>query len=111
MNLSQTEWKKIINNNFKETLIYDLNNSMSAAQNINLGNVISDTQLGLYGAGAKTIYYVEGNAGDDDNDGLTWETAFKTLAVALAASHADIASGSTGWASRNVIYLKHLVEI
>ena len=27
MNLSQTEWKEIINNNFKETLFYDLNNS------------------------------------------------------------------------------------
>ena len=27
MNLSQTEWQEIINNNFKDTLIYDLNNS------------------------------------------------------------------------------------
>ena len=57
-------------------------------------------------AGAKTVYYVENNAGNDSNDGLSWEQAFKTLAVAMAASHADISSGSTGWASRNVIYLK-----
>ena len=56
--------------------------------------------------GAKTVYYVEGNAGNDSNSGLSWPEAFKTLAVALAASHADIGSGSTGWASRNVIYLK-----
>lgn len=56
--------------------------------------------------GAKSVYYVEGNAGNDSNTGLSWAEAFKTLAVALAASHADIASGSTGWASRNVIYLK-----
>lgn len=56
--------------------------------------------------GAKSVYYVEGNAGNDSNTGLSWAEAFKTLAVALAASHADIASGSTGWASQNVIYLK-----
>jgi hypothetical protein len=56
--------------------------------------------------GAKSVYYVEGNAGNDSNSGLSWPEAFKTLAVALAASHADISSGSTGWAARNVIYLK-----
>ncbi len=43
------------------------------------------------------VYYVEGNAGDDDNDGLTWNTAYKTLAVAMAASHANIAASSSGW--------------
>jgi len=52
------------------------------------------------------IYYVEGNAGLDTNDGLSWETAFKTLAVALAASHANIAAGKWGWAARNTIYCK-----
>ena len=57
--------------------------------------------------GAKTIFYVEGNSGSDTGgDGLTWETAFKTLTVGLAASHADIGSGSRGWASRNVILCK-----
>jgi hypothetical protein len=55
---------------------------------------------------AGTTYYVEGNAGDDTNDGLSWETAFKTFAVAVTASNADIASGSTGWASRNTILIK-----
>lgn len=53
-----------------------------------------------------TTYYVDGNAGADTNDGLSWENAFKTLAVALAASHANIAAGSTGWASRNRIFVK-----
>ena len=56
--------------------------------------------------GVKTVYYVESNAGNDGNDGLTWDSAYKTLAVAMAASHADIAVNSRGWASRNVILYK-----
>lgn len=53
-----------------------------------------------------TTYYVDYNAGADTNDGLSWETPFKKLSVALAASHANIAAGSTGWASRNRIFFK-----
>jgi len=55
---------------------------------------------------AGTDYYVDGNAGDDDNDGLSWSKAFATLTVALAASHADIAATSFGWTARNRIFLK-----
>jgi len=58
------------------------------------------------GVGAKTIFYCDGNAGNDGADGLSWDTAFKTLTVALAASQADIALNSKGWAARNVIYCK-----
>lgn len=53
-----------------------------------------------------TNYFVDGNAGADTNDGLSWETAFKTLAVALAASHAKIAADMYGWANRNRIFIK-----
>ena len=53
-----------------------------------------------------TTYYVDCNAGNDANDGLSWETPFKKLSVALAASHSNIAAGSTGWASRNRIFFK-----
>ncbi len=53
-----------------------------------------------------TTYYVDGNAGADTNDGLSWETAFKKLSVALAASHANIAAGASGWACRNRIFVK-----
>jgi uncharacterized protein YjbI with pentapeptide repeats len=52
------------------------------------------------------IYYVENNAGSDSNDGKTWDTAFKTLAVAVTASNANIAASSKGWAARNKIYYK-----
>ena len=53
-----------------------------------------------------TTYYVDCNAGADTNDGFSWEYPFKKLSVALAASHANIAAGSTGWASRNRIFFK-----
>jgi len=53
-----------------------------------------------------TNYYVDCNAGADTNDGLSWEHPFKKLSVALAASHANIAAGATGWASRNRIFFK-----
>lgn len=55
-------------------------------------------------------YFVDGNAGSDSNDGSTWEKAYKTLVVAFAASHADIAgTGASGhnhaWARRNTIFI------
>jgi len=62
--------------------------------------------LSLYGLIYNVTYYVDGNAGLDTNNGLTWATAFKTLAVAMAASHANIALNSTGWAARNRIFYK-----
>lgn len=52
------------------------------------------------------VYFVEGNAGDDGNDGKSWDKAFKTLAVAMAASHANIAASNKGWAARNTIFCK-----
>lgn len=62
--------------------------------------------LALHGMVYNVTYYVDGNAGLDTNNGLTWGTAFKTLAVAMAASHANIALNSTGWAARNRILVK-----
>lgn len=55
------------------------------------------------GANGKT-YYVAGNYGGDKYDGLSWDTPFKTLARALAVSHADIAT-SPNWAKRNTIFI------
>lgn len=55
---------------------------------------------------AGEVYYVDLNNGDDDNGGTCWEDAYKTLAVALAASHAAIAANAFGWTARNKIYVK-----
>jgi hypothetical protein len=52
-----------------------------------------------------TTYFVDGNSGVDGNNGKSWQKAFKTLAVAFAASHADIARGADRWARRNTIYI------
>ena len=54
-------------------------------------------------------YYVNGNTGDDTKSGRGgWGNAMKTLAVALAASHASIASSplatGAGWAAENRIH-------
>jgi len=53
-----------------------------------------------------TVYFVDGNSGDDTNEGtLGWEAPLKTLEAAFTASHADIARGSDRWARRNTIYV------
>ena len=65
-----------------------------------------DQIANLEAVGSGEAYYVDGNAGLDTNNGRSWDKAYKTLAVALAASHANIAAGSTGWAARNRIYIK-----
>lgn len=67
---------------------------------------VSDNFNQLSGEIAGEVYYVDLNAGDDENSGKSWESAYKTLAVALAASHANIAAGASGWAARNRIYVK-----
>jgi hypothetical protein len=56
--------------------------------------------------GAGVAYYVDVNAGADANNGLSWSTAFKTYAVAVAANNANIASGLSGYAARNRLYYK-----
>ena len=80
--------------------VKQLNNMNAAAQRAGLGTLLS------YGDPAGVVYFVDGNAGDDDNGGLSWGDAFQTLSVALAASHANIAASSAGWAARNRIYFK-----
>ena len=52
-----------------------------------------------------TTYFVDGNSGNDANNGFSWDKAFKTLAFAFATSNTDIARGSDRWARRNRIYI------
>ena len=52
-------------------------------------------------------YYVDSNGGHDtDNSGSSWDDAFKTLTVAMAVSHANIALGNPTYAARNRIFYK-----
>jgi hypothetical protein len=70
-----------------------------------LVNYIDNLGMGVESRGAigGTVYYVEGNAGNDSKDGRSIDSAFKTLAKALAVSHANMAQRSR-WAKRNTIY-------
>jgi len=78
--------------------------------NTNYPNGFTDT-VQLFGRdiaigdGSGTTYFVDGNSGNDGNNGTSWEDAYKTLAVAFAASHADIARGSDRWTRRNTIFI------
>jgi len=71
-------------------------------------------ELQLFSAGIQgEVYFVEGNTGDDGNDGSSWNKAYKTLAAAITASNASIANADMkGYASRNTIFVKgdRLVE-
>jgi hypothetical protein len=57
------------------------------------------------GDGSGSTYFVDGNSGHDGNNGSSWDDAYKTLAVAFAASHANIASASNRWTKRNTIFI------
>jgi len=81
-------------------MISDLDGSNEAHRRAGIG-----TLLGRL-APAGYVFYVDGNLGDDDNDGSSWGSSFQTLAVALAASNTAIGSGEFGWTSRNRIYAK-----
>lgn len=50
-----------------------------------------------------TVYYVDGNDGNDSYGGLSWDSPFKTVAYALARSHSNMGQRSR-WAKRNLIY-------
>jgi hypothetical protein len=72
-----------------------------------LGDILIANASGeLANSGYYKTYYVDGNAGVNTNSGLSWDQAYKTLAVAMAASHASIAASSKGWAARNRIFFK-----
>ena len=69
-------------------------------------NLLADENGNLASSGYYKTYYVDGNAGLDTNDGLSWTSAKKTLAAAMVLSHASIAAASAGYAARNRIFFK-----
>jgi hypothetical protein len=67
---------------------------------------VGGIEVGQEDIGQKDVFYVDGNNGVDTNDGKSWDTAFKTMAVAFAANNASIAANAKGWAARNKIFVK-----
>lgn len=74
----------------------------------NFPNGITSFGAPVMGAGmmdaSGTVFFVDGNSGSDASQGKSWDKPFRTLKVAFAASHADIARGSDRWARRNTIF-------
>ena len=60
---------------------------------------------GFYGGSGGVNYFVDGVAGNDANDGKTWDKAFATVAVAITASNATIDWSYTP-KKYNVIWIK-----
>ena len=79
-----------------------LNSGSVVDQAVQIGTLIDDAE----GVSEGNKYYVDGNIKFTGN-GESWDTPFKTLAEAIAVSHANIADGiQRGWAWRNKIYAK-----
>lgn len=68
-----------------------------------LADILEELQLFSAGIEGK-VYFVEGNLGADDNDGSTWDKAFKTVAAAITASNAYISAQH--YAYRNTIFIR-----
>ena len=83
-----------------------INIKPSIAQGFGKGELYPILQeLQLFSAGIQgAVYFVEGNTGADDNDGLTWDTAFKTIAKAITISNTYISAQH--YASRNTIFIR-----
>jgi len=67
------------------------------------GGIMEPFSAGTKG-GAPSVFYVDGNVVSSGN-GLSWLSAFKTLAEGLAAAHAYMStSGNRAWAHRATVY-------
>jgi len=67
------------------------------------GGIMEPFSAGTKG-GAPSVFYVDGNVVSSGN-GLSWLSAFKTLAEGLAAAHSyESTSGNRAWAHRATVY-------
>jgi len=75
----------------------------------NFPNGITSFGIPIYGDSVRdtsgTTFFVDGNSGSDQNKGLSWDDALKTIARACALSTLDIARGADRWARRNTIFI------
>jgi hypothetical protein len=87
---------------------------MSRHENFSVGNLTVEKILNPYGvqlvpgpnpSGAQD-YFVDLNTANSTADGLSWDTAFDTIAEAITASNASIGLASNRWwARRNRIFV------
>ena len=77
--------------------------SEMSAFNAQVSNLVSLSEESRGANGVR--YFVDGNSGADNGDGASWDAPFKSLAYALAISHANIGLRSSTWAKRNTIYV------
>lgn len=87
----------------------EVKKSIESGQPYGLYDILKQLQHAGAGIGGQ-VYFVENNAGSDTNDGLSWDTAFKTLAYAIGISNDEITGSAygygRGWAARNTIFCK-----
>ena len=74
----------------------------------NFPNGITSFGVPIFGGGhdiSGKTFFVDANRANSGGDGKSWDTAYKTIAAGLAASHADISlSSNRAWAKRNTVY-------
>jgi len=66
---------------------------------------VNQTIIGETRKAGGNIYYVDNNGGSDAADGMSWDTAFLTIAKGMLTSHTNIAT-SPNYADRNTIYVR-----
>lgn len=76
---------------------------LNAKGQISAGGIMEPFSAGTKG-GAPSVFYADGNVVSSGN-GLSWLSAVKTLAEALAMAHAYMStSGNRAWAQRATVY-------
>lgn len=66
---------------------------------------LKGNEVSYFGDGSlTTAFYVDGNAGNNANDGKSWEKAVKTIAAGIALADDDIAK-TNHWDRRNRLYI------
>lgn len=76
---------------------------LNAAGKVSAGGIMEPFSAGTLG-GAPSVFYCDGNVVSSGN-GLSWLSAFKTLAEGLSAAHTYMStSGNRAWAQRATVY-------
>ena len=96
------------------TQTHALNTGSAAINFANCGVITTDQRgfhrldgacdAGAYEFGRILIYHVNGTTGNDNNDGLSWATALKTVQAALGKTQSNSATGNQIWVAAGTYY-------